>query len=913
MRTAVAAALAALLTLAVLAPSPAAADAPHVLPDGFHDVALAAGLADPTAVRFAGDGRMYVAEKWGPVLVFDEPQDPTPTEVINLEQEVNSYWDRGLLGMALDPDLGANGGHLYLLYSRDAALGQSPPQWHDDCPGPQQANGCPISARLVRVTVGANGKAIGAPTVLVDQQWCAQFPSHSIGTVLYGADGYLYAGAGDGASFNTADWGQIGTNPCGDPTNEGGALRAQDYRLGNDPVGYDGAILRVDPQTGASRSIVAYGLRNPFRFTFRAGDLWLGDVGWNTWEEIDHFTPGAPVENFGWPCFEGTGRSVNAYSSLAACTSLAAADVTPPFFTYKHGVSVVAGDNCDPNQGSAVSGIGFYSGSAYPAAYRGALFFTDVSRNCMWLMRAGAGGLPDPATTAVFARGTPAGHGGPVDVETAPNGDIVYAYLGEGGGQIRQVRYSPVSAQLSASATYGLLPLNVTFDTAGSTGDGRTYAWDFDDGTGFHAGAASVTHQFTAARAYTVRVRVTDQYGDQAVASVIVRAGDEPPQNLQIGQKLPAGGWSVGDALHFEGSADDPDGDPLDYTWKLTIRHCMPGGGCHSHDVSTAMGTKADFVAPDHPYPSLLWITFTARDALGLAAEKRIELAPRTVQLTVRATPAPMTVRLDGAAASAATQTVIAGGLATVSTTSPQNADGQTYRFMGWSDGDTSLTRTFSVRGDTSLTARFVAPPGARTAPAITGRARTHHTLTASTGTWLGNELAYGYQWSRCADTCTAISGATARTYRPNTTDIGKRLSFRVTARNDLGAASQDSGRTAIVVEGVPPEIELAAGRRLRLDNGRLRLRVECPRERCALAARAELMIEGRKPQKTQTVERTLGAGRRRTATIKLSGKLRRAVTRALRRDRAVTARFTVTATDAAGNRSTRHKTVHLR
>ena len=104
----------------------------------------------------------------------------------------------------------------------------------------------------------------GPEQVLVED-WCQQYPSHSIGTVEFGPDGALYASAGDGASFNFADYGQDGSplNPCGDPpggvgatltppTAEGGALRSQDLRTSGDPVTLDGSIIRVDPATGAA-------------------------------------------------------------------------------------------------------------------------------------------------------------------------------------------------------------------------------------------------------------------------------------------------------------------------------------------------------------------------------------------------------------------------------------------------------------------------------------------------------------------------------------------------------------------------------------------------------------------------------------------------------------------------------------
>ena len=109
-----------------------------------------------------------------------------------------------------------------------------------------------------------------------------------------------------------------------------------------DPTGVDGTILRVDPATGSGmpnnplasstdpneRRIVAYGLRNPFRFTVRPGtnDIWLGDVGYNTWEEIDRISnpTDGTVRNFGWPCYEGNGRTANydrrISASVKTCT-----------------------------------------------------------------------------------------------------------------------------------------------------------------------------------------------------------------------------------------------------------------------------------------------------------------------------------------------------------------------------------------------------------------------------------------------------------------------------------------------------------------------------------------------------------------------------------------------------------------
>ena len=240
----------------------------------------------------------------------------------------------------------------------------------------------------------------------------------------FGADGALYASGGDGASFNTADYGQLGTppNPCGDPPEEGGALRAQDLRTGGDPVGLDGTLIRIDPDTGAglpdnplsassdpnARRIVGYGFRNPFRFAIdpEGGDVYLANVGWNDFEEIDHL-PGVPGQpyNSGWPCFEGLGPTPN-YSSLELpiCESLdeGPGGASPPFFLYRHGSPVAPDDGCRTDLGSALSGITFYEGGDYPAAYDGALFFADSVRGCIFVMFPGRDGRPDPTTTTVI-------------------------------------------------------------------------------------------------------------------------------------------------------------------------------------------------------------------------------------------------------------------------------------------------------------------------------------------------------------------------------------------------------------------------------------------------------------------------------------------------------------------------------
>jgi glucose/arabinose dehydrogenase len=471
----------------VAAPARSGAAAPATsVPPGFTDTVVWQNLNEPTAVAFSPDGKVFVALKSGVIDEFASLSATTPTVFKNLAKIVDDPDDRGLLGLVVDPQLGTAGhNYVYALFTLDAPPGGTAPTWNDQCPTPpgEAIDGCVVTGELARIAVNPDGTA-GKMKALIKGEWCQQFTSHSIGHLAFGPDGDLYVSGGEGANYTSPiDYGQWGgtlpntptpANPCGDPpggigvaltspTAEGGSLRSQSPRRpAGQPVLLSGALLRVNPANGAgvkgnpmfnkaaktsnASRIIAYGFRNPFRFTFRPGtsEIWVADVGEDSWEEVDRVMGPTvkPAPDYGWPCYEGVPQDPS-WQNFNVCKSLYADTTNPsvkPYYAYSHGSKLGPGDTCGTAGGSSViSAIAFTaSNSNYPAAYDGALFFGDHSHSCIWVEFAGTNGLPDPSTLKTFVddSDSPA----PVDLETDPvSGDLFYVDID--AGTIHRISY----------------------------------------------------------------------------------------------------------------------------------------------------------------------------------------------------------------------------------------------------------------------------------------------------------------------------------------------------------------------------------------------------------------------------------------------------------------------------------------
>ncbi len=332
---------------------------PVTLPPGYVDSLVAGGLSHPTTMAFAPDGRLFVAEQGGTLRVItDGTLLPTPFVSLN----VDSTGERGLLGIAFDPNFETNG-FVYLYYTATT------PTTHN---------------RVSRFTANGDVAAAGSEVDLLDLENLTN-TIHNAGAIHFGPDGKLYVAVGDnGISANS---------------------QTLDNRLGKMlRINPDGSIPTDNPfydvATGANRAIWALGLRNPFTFDFQPGTgrMFINDVGLSTWEEIDEGFAGG---NYGWPYSEGFRQPTDQVTTIGTYHD--------PLFEYGHGTG--------PTVGAAIVGAAFYDPTfvQYPNEV-GQYFFADL----------GSGWIRSYSTytgaVSLFATGLYL----PVDLAVSPDGALYY-------------------------------------------------------------------------------------------------------------------------------------------------------------------------------------------------------------------------------------------------------------------------------------------------------------------------------------------------------------------------------------------------------------------------------------------------------------------------------------------------------
>jgi glucose/arabinose dehydrogenase len=309
------------------------------------------GLAEPLAVTSAGDGsgRIFVAQQGGQVrIVRDGALIAAP--FLDIADRVTSGGERGLLGLAFHPDF-PNDPRLFVNYT--------------------DANG---DTQVSSFTVDPNRRDAADPASELKLLHIAQpYANHNGGAVVFGPDDFLYIATGDGGSG-------------GDPHGNGQSLKTllgKILRIDVDGSGGERAyaIPPGNPFVGkadALPEIFLYGLRNPWRISFdrTTGDLWIGDVGQNAWEEIDVARAGTSGENYGWNTMEGN----HCFRPPSDCITTG---LTLPVAEYSH------------DAGCTVIGGNVYRGSAQPAL-AGGYYFGDYCSGTIWAIDPTGDALRDP-------------------------------------------------------------------------------------------------------------------------------------------------------------------------------------------------------------------------------------------------------------------------------------------------------------------------------------------------------------------------------------------------------------------------------------------------------------------------------------------------------------------------------------
>ncbi|MFK7924222.1 MAG: PQQ-dependent sugar dehydrogenase [Bacteroidia bacterium] len=310
-------------------------------------VPFTSGLDQPVAIVSAGDSRLFVLERVGRIMIVDSTGQLMNTPFLDMRTVVlANRTERGLLGLAFDPNYAQNG-----LFYVNYTFG----------------DGRTRVARYQRSATDPNHADSLSEEVLLDVG--QPFSNHNAGDITFGPDGYLYITMGDGGSG-------------GDPGN-----RAQNMKT------YLGKILRIDVDTTVGYKIPAdnpfvgdtsaldeiwsAGWRNPWRFSFdkETGDMWVGDVGQNKYEEISVEWAGTPGgQNYGWRCIEG-----NMPFNGSGCGP--ANLYVPPLHDYLQGF----------NTGKSVTGGYVYRGSTY-VPLQGHYLFGDYESGNIWTLVPNGGG-----------------------------------------------------------------------------------------------------------------------------------------------------------------------------------------------------------------------------------------------------------------------------------------------------------------------------------------------------------------------------------------------------------------------------------------------------------------------------------------------------------------------------------------
>jgi glucose/arabinose dehydrogenase len=574
------------------------------LPNQFQKVELVTGLTNAINIEFAPDGRIFIMDRYGEVLIY---KTSTQTTVSAGIIKVYHGMEEGLLAIAFDPQFSSNN-FVYIHYS------------HPTLPKNQ----------VSRFKMNGDKLDFASEVVLLEWKSDRNGYDHAAGDMDFDSQGNLYIATGDNTNHSTyAPLDETNSNLSAERTSS----NTKDLR---------GKILRIKPEANGTYTIPAgnlftngevgrpeiyvMGARNPFKiFVDRTNTDWLfwGEVGpdANGASDLgpfgmDEINLTRKAGNYGWPYFAGKNEAyLNTYAD-------------PNFYYNPNSPVNISKWNTGVKDlpPAEPSWLDFYHrchlvGPRYyfdqsinnpkklPSDFNQALFYFDFNTSRIWVVKLDASGavLSNQQFAANIITGT-----GFIDLKIGPDGQLYILEYGAGccpsnvaSGKLVRVDYTGINTNkapevsLSASVTSGSLPLTVVFSSEGTLdpdGDALTYRWDFQSDGVVDSNEKNPTFTYTQSGTFDAQLRVTDTHGETTSKSIKIYAGNHLA-TFQFNYPPDGGMINWEDEINYDVVVnDEEDGSTANGTISCSKLNLVPSFGHlgHSHDgitINKCMGT----------------------------------------------------------------------------------------------------------------------------------------------------------------------------------------------------------------------------------------------------------------------------------------------------------------------------------
>ncbi|MEJ1236490.1 PQQ-dependent sugar dehydrogenase [Chryseolinea sp. T2] len=614
---------------------------------GFVQVQVANTIANPTAMAFAPDGRLFVAQQAGALRVIKNGAlQATPFVTVS----TTSTGERGLIGVTIDPDFAVNN-WIYVYYT---------------------VPGSPAHNRISRFTANGDVALAGSEVTILELDPLSSATNHNGGAMHFGKDGKLFVAVGENA--NSAHAQNLDTY-------HGKLLR----------INKDGSVPAGNPFTTGTaqrQRVWSYGLRNPYTFSIHSttGRILVNDVGQNAWEEVNDASVGG--RNFGWPATEGNFNTAT-YPNY-----------TTPIYFYSH----ASGDGT----GCAITGGAFFNPSTtnYPSSYFDKYFIQDLCGAWINVLDVSTGAVRSSFATgipgnALALTSSPDGN----MYFLSRSGSAVYKIV-YNNSTLPYITQQPQGATAAEGH-----PFSVSVIAAGSSPLAYQWYIDNATIEGATTSTYSVAKATLAdAGQYTVRISNGSGAVNSNPVTIAVIANKPPAASIETplsgtfyraGDVINFSGRAV----------DEEDGplSATNLRWNINFHHdthqhdepAVDGVASGSFTVPVEGETS-----PNVWYRIIL----TATDANGLKGKDSVDIHPLTSSITLATEPDGLTLTLDGqpVATPLVVESVV-GLLRNIGAVTPQEGELVSYTFESWNDGVTETARTIATPDkDVTYVARFL-------------------------------------------------------------------------------------------------------------------------------------------------------------------------------------------------------------